>query len=247
MTEAQSMLSNSSNCLKKAQYPPSLGSQQIQQRGHQRQRNPYSTAIDNGKTTVSNNVPEPYSVLPGELAAPSQTITNSTVTDLDLVPAEQDLTDLAPRNPVFLAFRWVIQHIVVQNELNTKCRAIPGPIRLVNLASTQIHDCSKAHLCNMITGKVNGWPCKYYATGRNCDTTAGAWKIAGATWEDLGESMTKCFPEKVSCIRLDHGGTWRGWLWVGLTKGFDDTARCEKKMNFDECTWGNEDYLQDEE
>lgn len=65
----------------------------------------------------------------------------------------------------------------------------------------------------------------YYATGRNCDTTAEASTIQGAIKHHLQttDGSKLCGTE---CLDLTHSGTWSGYLLIGPTSSFKSTTYC---------------------
>ncbi|KAJ6019439.1 hypothetical protein N7522_001506 [Penicillium canescens] len=81
--------------------------------------------------------------------------------------------------------------------------------------ATEIYQKSAAKTCDHVTGRLtdaNGkdYNYYYYASGRNCDTTAEIKTIVSAiddAWEGLGSISALC-------MTLSHEGTWRGHLGV---------------------------------
>lgn len=43
------------------------------------------------------------------------------------------------------------------------------------------------------------------------------------------------------CLRLDHGGTWNGWLKLGPVGSFNEKAYCGVGLPFNSCVSGNND------
>ncbi|KAJ5305814.1 hypothetical protein PENANT_c015G03033 [Penicillium antarcticum] len=84
----------------------------------------------------------------------------------------------------------------------------------------KIYQQSAAGSCDGITGSItdtNGvsYSYYYYASGRNCDTTAQLKTIVSAlddAWEGLGSTSALC-------MTMDHGGTWRGHLGISAMQG----------------------------
>ncbi|OJJ94818.1 hypothetical protein ASPACDRAFT_48512 [Aspergillus aculeatus ATCC 16872] len=77
--------------------------------------------------------------------------------------------------------------------------------------------------CATIAASIDGWSYEYYATGRNCDTTAQQETIHGALYHYL----TTVDNDKVcgtQCLSLDHGGTYEGYLKLGKVAYFDPTS-----------------------
>ncbi|KAJ5713179.1 uncharacterized protein N7483_010360 [Penicillium malachiteum] len=79
----------------------------------------------------------------------------------------------------------------------------------------------------------------YYASGSNCDTTAKKDTIAGAL-KHYFEKIDKIEICDTECLRMDHGGTWDGWLKIGPTASFDKDAYCGPELSFSSCTSGGE-------
>ncbi|KAJ5713180.1 uncharacterized protein N7483_010361 [Penicillium malachiteum] len=79
----------------------------------------------------------------------------------------------------------------------------------------------------------------YYASGRNCDTTAQKATIEGALKKYLKEIDDEelCGTE---CLRMHHGGTWDGWLKIGPKASFDEDAYCGPKLSFSSCISGGD-------
>ncbi|KAE8155251.1 hypothetical protein BDV25DRAFT_134998 [Aspergillus avenaceus] len=100
---------------------------------------------------------------------------------------------------------------------------------------------SDQHNCAHSTGTIDNIRYDYYASGRNCDTTAQINTIAGAIYKyiDKIEHGNICGTQ---CVRLDHGGTWKGWLRMGHASSYNDKAYCGPGLNFDSCiSGGNND------
>ncbi|KAL4928960.1 uncharacterized protein BDV17DRAFT_291282 [Aspergillus undulatus] len=91
--------------------------------------------------------------------------------------------------------------------------------------------------CGTIGGEFDTLKWKYYASGRNCDTTAQRDTIAGAIYHYLKEKNheTICDTE---CLKLNLGGTWDGWLKLGQKDNFDEDVYCGPKLTFENCASG---------
>ncbi|KAK1144914.1 hypothetical protein N8T08_004629 [Aspergillus melleus] len=96
---------------------------------------------------------------------------------------------------------------------------------------------SDQHNCAHDSGTINNIRYDYYASGRNCDTTAQINTIAGAIYKyiDKIEHGKICGTQ---CVRLDHHGTWKGWLRMGHASSYNDKAYCGPGLNFDSCVSG---------
>lgn len=93
----------------------------------------------------------------------------------------------------------------------------------------------------MMRGSYEGLRWSYHSSGRNCDTTAQQATIAGA----IKKYMTNVEHDKICgthCLRMDHGGTWDGWLKLGPVNSFNDGAYCGPELSFVRClSGGNND------
>ncbi|CAI7636234.1 hypothetical protein N7533_013687 [Penicillium manginii] len=81
----------------------------------------------------------------------------------------------------------------------------------------------------------------------SCDTMRGTYQsmswatIAGAVKKYLDDTNGNklCGTE---CLRMDHGGTWDGWLKIGPTANFKSNAYCGPSLSFSSClSGGNND------
>jgi hypothetical protein len=97
--------------------------------------------------------------------------------------------------------------------------------------------------CESITSTVlNGkFKFTYYATGNRCNTTARDSTIAGA----INHFLEKVANHEICgtvCLKLNHEGTWDGWLKIGETGRFKEKAYCGEQLEFGNCaTGGNND------
>ncbi|OJJ01308.1 hypothetical protein ASPVEDRAFT_886360 [Aspergillus versicolor CBS 583.65] len=111
---------------------------------------------------------------------------------------------------------------------------------VMSLAGT-IKGLSDQGSCNSMHGTYETLSWMYHSSGRNCDTTAQHATIAGAIKKYLEEvnGNRLCSTE---CLRMDHGGTWDGWLKIGPTKNFNKDAYCGPSLTFSNClSGGNND------
>ncbi|KAF7114217.1 hypothetical protein CNMCM5793_007795 [Aspergillus hiratsukae] len=79
------------------------------------------------------------------------------------------------------------------------------------------------HSCRNMTGTFDHVKWSFYATGQHCNTTAQEDVIQGAVAKYIrnAENGTICGTQ---CLRLDHGGTWNGWLkYYQSVSAFKDT------------------------
>lgn len=109
-----------------------------------------------------------------------------------------------------------------------------------SLAST-IKELSDQGSCNSMRGTYESMSWVYYSSGRHCDTTAQKATIAGAIKKYLDDTNGNklCGTE---CLRMDHGGTWDGWLKIGPTANFKSNAYCGPSLSFRSClSGGNND------
>ena len=106
-----------------------------------------------------------------------------------------------------------------------------------SLAST-IKELSDQGSCNAMHGIYESLSWVYYSSGRNCDTTAQHDTISGAIKKYLADTNGNklCGTE---CLRMDHGGTWDGWLEIGPTASFKSDAYCGPSLSFSSCLSGS--------
>ncbi|KAL3473258.1 hypothetical protein BJX99DRAFT_261566 [Aspergillus californicus] len=84
---------------------------------------------------------------------------------------------------------------------------------------------SVIHNCNTVEMLYEEIKVKYSATGRNCDTTAELKTIHNAVYNYVNKQMWGSVCGNV-CLRLDHGGTWRGYLQMGHYSLFNTNVKC---------------------
>ncbi|PYH93385.1 hypothetical protein BO71DRAFT_478514 [Aspergillus ellipticus CBS 707.79] len=101
---------------------------------------------------------------------------------------------------------------------------------------------SESKTCASVSGSIAGYDYMYYATGKDCDTTATQETIAGALYHYL----TTVEDDKVcgtQCLKLDHSGTWDGFLKFGKSSVFDSSAYCGNKLSYYSCASGGKKDL----
>jgi hypothetical protein len=93
-----------------------------------------------------------------------------------------------------------------------------------------------------MTGTFDNVKWSFYATGQHCNTTAQEATVQGATAEYIrnAENGTICGTQ---CLRLDHDGTWNGWLKLGSVSSFNENAYCGIGLPFDKCISGGNDDI----
>ncbi|KAH1898216.1 hypothetical protein KXV57_009713 [Aspergillus fumigatus] len=146
----------------------------------------------------------------------------------------RDVAEIAERTPITVCGRTVIAVgacVGIASYVVTFARSI----------ATTIKDLSNGENCNAMHGTFEGLKWTYYSTGRNCDTTAQHDTIAGAIKKYLNnvEHNDICGTQ---CLRMDHGGTWDGWLKLGPVGSFNENAYCGPSLSVDSClSEGNND------
>ncbi|KAH2272381.1 hypothetical protein KXW96_005411 [Aspergillus fumigatus] len=126
----------------------------------------------------------------------------------------RDVAEIAERTPITVCERTVIAVggcVGIASYVVTFARSI----------ATTIKDLSNGGNCNAMHGTFEGLKWTYYSTGRNCDTTAQHDTIAGAIKKYLNnvEHNDICGTQ---CLRMDHGGTWDGWLKLAPVGSFNE-------------------------
>lgn len=152
--------------------------------------------------------------------------------------ADQNLTrdanvDLVERTPITACDAIIIASscINIVKELYNFCETV----------GTSIKSLSDQHSCRHINGEYQSIRWDFYASGRNCDTTAQQATIAGAIHKYI-EKIENGVMCGTQCLRLDHGDTWKGWLRMGHASAYNDKAYCGPSLPFDSCvTGGNND------
>ncbi|KAJ5876507.1 uncharacterized protein N7529_002091 [Penicillium soppii] len=126
--------------------------------------------------------------------------------------------------------RWF--HMILDGPLQTPVSAIAGGIK----------ELSNQHDCRVMSGSINGISWSYHSMGAHCDTTAQLDTIAGAIkkYLDKSEHYKVCGTQ---CLRLEHGGTWNGWLKFGPASGFNKNAYCGPGLSFSGCISGGNNGL----
>ena len=144
-------------------------------------------------------------------------------------------TSLVERTPITACERIIATTascVVITNFVVQLCKP---------LAST-IKELSDQGSCNQMSGTYENLRWSYYSSGRNCDTTAQHDTIAGA----IKKYLTTVENNKVcgtQCLRMDHGGTWDGWLKLGPVNGFNDNAYCGPSLSFSSCVSGGDNDI----
>ncbi|GAA5929932.1 uncharacterized protein JCM15063_004668 [Sporobolomyces koalae] len=103
---------------------------------------------------------------------------------------------------------------------------------------------SDNHDCRPHTGNIDGVYFKFYATGRNCDTTAQTDTIRGALYEFIEGTGQKDQMCGTYCIKLTHKGTYAGYLMIGGDQGEVNNEYCGSKENFTVCRSGGKNTAQ---
>ncbi|GFF42668.1 hypothetical protein IFM61606_07757 [Aspergillus udagawae] len=101
---------------------------------------------------------------------------------------------------------------------------------------------SDEHSCRRMTDTFDNVKWSFYATGQHCNTTAQEATVQGAIADYIrnAENGTICGTQ---CLRLDHGGTWNGWLKLGSVSSFNENAYCGIGLPFDKCISGGNDDI----
>ncbi|KAF7114467.1 hypothetical protein CNMCM5793_008771 [Aspergillus hiratsukae] len=146
------------------------------------------------------------------------------------IPPSNATTSLAARTPVQVCER-------ILTAVNN-CFSIIGYTYTISYAiASTIKAQSDLHSCGTVRGSINGFRYTYYGTGRNCDTTALQKTIAGAIYHYLAvvEGNKVCGTQ---CLRLDHKGTWDGYIKFAKDSAFDENAYCGEGLAFAACASG---------
>ncbi|KAG2001286.1 hypothetical protein GB937_010305 [Aspergillus fischeri] len=107
---------------------------------------------------------------------------------------------------------------------------------------TLIRGLSDQQSCRHLTGTFDNVNWSFYATGQQCDATVQESTIQGA----IAEYIRNAAHGKIcgtQCLRLDHGGTWNGWLKLGLVSSFNEDAYCGVGLPFDICISDGNDNI----
>ncbi|OJJ64727.1 hypothetical protein ASPSYDRAFT_26707 [Aspergillus sydowii CBS 593.65] len=94
------------------------------------------------------------------------------------------------------------------------CRKVDKAKIIARTLGTMIKEKSNDHDCSSFTATLDKFEFEYYATGRNCDTTAEQGTIAGAIYHFIHSVLDDNICN-AQCMKLTHGGTWTGWLSLG--------------------------------
>jgi hypothetical protein len=129
---------------------------------------------------------------------------------------ELETRSIAKRNEIGLVKRTAISISEDSKKSGRTKFSDPNKSQAVIIGmADKIYQQSAAKSCDPVTGVLtdsNGvsYNYYYYASGRNCDTTAEIKTIVSAlddAWEGLGSTSALC-------MTMSHGGTWRGHLGV---------------------------------
>ncbi|KAA8646839.1 uncharacterized protein ATNIH1004_005514 [Aspergillus tanneri] len=113
-------------------------------------------------------------------------------------------TGLVERTPITACDRTIA--------VTASCVVIANYVtQLVKSLASTIKEMSDQGNCNAMSGTYQDLKWTYYSSGRNCDTTAQHDTIAGAIKKYLTKVEQNNFCG-TQCLRMDHGGTWDGWL-----------------------------------
>jgi hypothetical protein len=105
--------------------------------------------------------------------------------------------------------------------------SVAGIIAAVVKSDSNNNDCT-AH-----TGSIDDVNWKVYASGRNCDTTAQLSTIDGALTNYLrSQNDSVC---NIKCIKLDHSGTWTGYVTIAPAGTNLDNYYCGTGYSFGNC------------
>ncbi|KAL3479169.1 hypothetical protein BJX99DRAFT_255700 [Aspergillus californicus] len=121
------------------------------------------------------------------------------------------------------------------------CSDIHDSKKLAHTIASVLRGQSDNHSCSRQMYLVDNLRVLSYVTGRHCDTTAEHDTIAGAIYH-YTQTMYNGRLCGTTCLRLDHGGTWRAYLKIADERWWDSYVHCEDKMGFDICkSGGNND------
>ncbi|KAL4915398.1 hypothetical protein BDW62DRAFT_203706 [Aspergillus aurantiobrunneus] len=131
---------------------------------------------------------------------------------------------------------------VCDNEDNSICHDIYDARVFARTIGSMIKGQSDDNDCGDIKANVGKYTIEYHATGRNCDTTAEWETISGA----LYHYFTSVLGNRIcgnTCLKLDHGGTWRGYLKIAHTDHWSQHAHCYSGLDFQWCASGGGDDI----
>ncbi|KAL5334387.1 hypothetical protein BJX70DRAFT_18742 [Aspergillus crustosus] len=159
-------------------------------------------------------------------------------TDLDLAEPSSVEDD----SSITTVFRTPVT-VCTHNPLG-KCTHVDDQFALSWNLSYMIYQQSRFRDCKPLTATTSDGKFKYtyYATGHRCDTTARPDTLAGA----INHFLDKVSNHEICgtiCLRLNHGGTWDGWLKIGETKRFNNEAYCGEALHFDRCASGGKNDI----
>ncbi|KAL2816724.1 hypothetical protein BJX63DRAFT_419904 [Aspergillus granulosus] len=116
----------------------------------------------------------------------------------------------------------------------TSCLAVLGGV----LSCITVGALSDQHDCSTMSGTIDGVRYTYHSIGSHCDTTVQRDTIAGA----IKKFLSNMEHNKICgtlCLRLNHGGTWNGWLKLGPVGSFNANANCGSGLPFNSCVSGS--------
>jgi hypothetical protein len=158
-----------------------------------------------------------------------QTMEGSIDTSAEDTTATTDVAPLEKRRQVGICEALIVAAacISIKNEI----------VSTVSYLANVIDDLSNRRSCGTFTGSVGSIAFRYYANGKNCDTTAEQKTIAGAIEHHLKtkDDSQVC---GMDCLDLTHGGTWDGFLLIGPVDHFDASVYCGPTLDFGKCSSG---------
>lgn len=107
------------------------------------------------------------------------------------------------------------------------------------LISNQLKSHSDNNDCSVHYGSADGISWQLSAMGRNCDTTAQAKTIQGSLDEYIESVGSKVCG--VACLRLDHGGTYRGYVTLAAPNYKAENYYCGANDQFGGCVKGGKE------
>ncbi|RAH75714.1 uncharacterized protein BO66DRAFT_387541 [Aspergillus aculeatinus CBS 121060] len=159
----------------------------------------------------------------------SETVFNLTSREAMASDVSSTTSSLVARTPMTVCEK--ISTVAACATVGSYAYAISSAI--AGLIWAQSHEKS----CATSSGTIDGWSYEYYATGRNCDTTAQQETIHGALYHYL-TTVDKDNVCGTQCLSLDHGGSYEGYLKLGKAANFDSSAYCGPLLSFVHCASG---------
>ena len=105
--------------------------------------------------------------------------------------------------------------------------------------SFNIYDRSSADDCGTMKQSIRSHWIKYYPQG-SCSTTAQLQTIEGALNKALRSTDGVC---TTTCLKLDHGGAWAGYLVIGQNQADVENAPCGSDETYSTCRSGGNNDL----